>query len=112
MVLPVTLPASPLTTERPLGSTAQVLTDLALAPADFSLLVLILTPKDLPAFTFLGALIESFSFGTGPVKVAVTERASLIVTTQFPVPEHPEPDQPLKVDPEVGVAVRVTVVPS
>ena len=45
MVLPVTLPESRLTTERPLGSTAQVLTDLALAPADFSLLVLSLTRK-------------------------------------------------------------------
>jgi hypothetical protein len=34
-----------------------------------------------------------------------------MVTTHVPVPEHPAPDHPVK-EPESGVAVRVTVVPS
>src|SRR3954467_4978619 len=45
--------------------------------------------------------------GGGCVKVAVTERAWLMVTWQGPVPEQ-SPDQPAKVDPGEGVAVRVT----
>ncbi|MBU3691662.1 MAG: hypothetical protein FGM38_06425 [Solirubrobacterales bacterium] len=48
--------------------------------------------------------------GFFPEKVAVTDRASLIVTTQLPVPEHPAPDQPVKLEPGAGVAVRVTLV--
>ena len=44
------------------------------------------------------------------VKVAVTERAWLIVTTQLPVPEQPSPLQPAKVEPAAAVAVRVTAV--
>jgi hypothetical protein len=44
-------------------------------------------------------------------KVAVTLAAALIVTTQVPVPAHPPPDQPLKVEPGPGVAVSVTTVP-
>ena len=43
---------------------------------------------------------------------AVTERASLIVTTQLPVPEHPAPDQPLKAEPTAARAVSVTARPS
>src|SRR3954447_6782754 len=42
------------------------------------------------------------------VNVAITECAASIVTTQSPVPEHPEPDQPVKVLFESGVAVNVT----
>jgi len=34
-----------------------------------------------------------------------------IVTLQLPVPEH-APDQPAKVEPMLGCAVRVTVVPA
>jgi hypothetical protein len=30
---------------------------------------------------------------------------------QVPVPEHPSPDQPVKLDPVAGVAVSVTEVP-
>src|SRR5439155_8874885 len=44
-------------------------------------------------------------------KPAVTEAAALIVTMQVPVPEQPPPLQPEKVDPAVGVAVKVTAVP-
>jgi hypothetical protein len=34
-----------------------------------------------------------------------------MVTTHDPVPEHPPPDQPVKVELVEGVAVRVTAVP-
>lgn len=44
------------------------------------------------------------------VKVAVTVVALLIVMEQVPVPEHPPP-HPVKLLPEAGAAVRVTVVP-
>ena len=44
------------------------------------------------------------------VKVAVTERAALIVTVQAPVPVH-APLQPLKIDPDAALARRVTGVP-
>jgi len=41
-------------------------------------------------------------------KVAVTDWAALIVTTQLPVPLHPAPLQPVNADPTAGVAVNVT----
>ena len=44
-------------------------------------------------------------------KVAVTAWAALIVTVHVPVPVHPPPLQPLKVEPVAGVAVKVTAVP-
>ena len=44
------------------------------------------------------------------VKVAVTDFAAFIVTTQVPVPEQPAPLQPVNVEPVVAVAVRVTTV--
>jgi hypothetical protein len=34
------------------------------------------------------------------------------VMVQGPVPEHPPPDHPVKVDPDDGAAVNVTLVPS
>jgi hypothetical protein len=43
-------------------------------------------------------------------KPAVTERADVMLTTQLPVPEQ-APDQPVKAEPAVGVAVYVTLVP-
>jgi hypothetical protein len=43
--------------------------------------------------------------------VAITACAWFIVTWQLPVPEH-APDQPANVEPDAGVAVRVTGVPS
>jgi hypothetical protein len=42
------------------------------------------------------------------VKVAVTFLAADIVTVHVPVPEHPSPDQPVKVEPVVALAVNVT----
>ena len=44
------------------------------------------------------------------VKVAVSERAAVMLTTQVLVPVH-APVQPLKVEPAAGVAVSVTAVP-
>ena len=43
------------------------------------------------------------------VNVAVTAVVPVTVTVHEPVPEQ-APDQPLKVEPEDGVAVRVTAV--
>ena len=45
------------------------------------------------------------------LKVAVTERAALIVTVHGLVPEQPPPLQPANVDPPAAVAVSVTAVP-
>ena len=45
------------------------------------------------------------------VKVAVTDFAAVIVAVQVPVPEHPPPDQPVKVDPLVAEAAKVTDFP-
>ena len=45
------------------------------------------------------------------VKVGVTVVASLRLTTHVPVPVHPPPDQPVKLDPVAAAAVRVMVVP-
>jgi hypothetical protein len=44
-------------------------------------------------------------------KLAVTVVAAVTDTEQVPVPEHPPPIQPLKVDPAAGEAVKVTRVP-
>ncbi len=44
-------------------------------------------------------------------KVAVTVRFSFMVTVQLPVPEHPPPLQPAKIEPEAADAVSVTSVP-
>jgi len=43
--------------------------------------------------------------------VAVTAMEVFIDTVHEPVPPHPASDQPTNVDPDAGVAVRVTVVP-
>jgi len=45
-------------------------------------------------------------------KEALTVMAPFMVTVHVPVPEHPPPDQPEKVEPDDGVAVSVTTVPS
>ena len=44
-------------------------------------------------------------------KDAVTDVAAFIVTVQVPVPEHPPPDQPEKVDPLDAEVVTVNDVP-
>jgi hypothetical protein len=63
--------------------------------------VLVTTPDPVPDFVTVKLYIEV-------VKVAVTDFAAVIVTVQVPVPEH-APDQPVKVDPLSGEAVKVTV---
>ena len=42
---------------------------------------------------------------------ALTDFAFVILTVQVPVPEHPPPDQPVKVYPLFAEAVRVNEVP-
>ena len=54
---------------------------------------------------------DRVNYVTAPVKVAVTVVAALKVTVQVPVPVHPPPLQPLKVEPAAGAAVSVTAVP-
>jgi len=49
--------------------------------------------------------------GAVSLKVAVTDSAASTVTVQTPVVLVQEPDQPVKVYPVSGVAVRVTEVP-
>jgi hypothetical protein len=44
-------------------------------------------------------------------KVAVTAVSLVRVTVQAPVPEHPPPLQPVKINWPLGVAVRVTALP-
>ena len=48
---------------------------------------------------------------TGGLNVPVTAVAAFIVTLHGPVPEHPPPLHPAKVDPPVGVAVSTTKEP-
>src|SRR5262245_50940954 len=67
-------------------------------------------PSKLVAF----ATISPGSDNTGAVtssKRAVTVVSAVRVTVQFPVPEHPPPLQPAKVEPMAGEAVSVTAVP-
>ena len=46
------------------------------------------------------------------VNCAVTDTIALTVTLQVGVaPAHTPPDQPVKVEPAAGVAVRTTIVP-
>ena len=56
-------------------------------------------------------LLETESVSVMSVNWAVTEVAPVTETTHVPVPEHPPPDHPVKLDPVDGVAVRVTEVP-
>src|SRR6266511_1974950 len=65
--------------------------------------LLVTMPAPLPAFATVSVLSVS--------KVAVTSWSALIETVQVPVPVQ-APPQPVKVEPEAVVAVRVTEVPS
>ena len=56
------------------------------------------------------ALLTLSVAGTA-LKAAVTDRFALMTTTQVEVPLHPLPLHPPKLDPAVGAAVNVTVVP-
>ena len=68
---------------------------------------LVTVPVPLPPFCTVSAKFP----GGFCVKVAVTDLAGSIVTTQVPVPGHPDPLQPAKLEPAEGLAVRVTEVP-
>src|SRR5207247_1428873 len=65
---------------------------------------LVTVPLPAPALLTVSAKV-------GRAKVAVTVVAALRVTVQVPVPEHPPPLQPVKVEPAAGAAVNVTAVP-
>src|SRR5438034_9287516 len=65
---------------------------------------LVTVPLPVPALVTVSAKL-------GRLKVAVTVVAAETVTTHDPVPVHPPPLQPLKIEPAAGVAVSVTAVP-
>src|SRR5438093_1481174 len=102
-------PVQPLKVEPPAGAavsvTAVPLAKLAaqVAPQVMPAGLLVTVPAPAPA-------LETVSVKVG-VKVAVTVVAAETVTTHDPVPEHPPPFQPLKVEPAAGAAVSVTAVP-
>jgi len=62
---------------------------------------LVTVPAPVPACVTVSAKLCS-------VNVAVTAVAAVNVTAHGPVPEHPPPLQPLKVEPVAGAAVSVT----
>jgi hypothetical protein len=66
---------------------------------------LVTVPLPVPAL-----LIERVNVVVETLKVAVTAVAAFMVTVHVPVPAQ-APDQPAKVEPAAGEAVRVTVVP-
>ena len=65
---------------------------------------LLTVPLPVPALLTVSAKL-------GRLKVAVTVVAAETVTVQAPVPVHPPPLQPVKVEPAAAVAVSVTAVP-
>src|SRR5439155_368880 len=65
---------------------------------------LVTVPLPVPALLTVSAKL-------GRLKVAVTVVAAESVTVHAPVPEHPPPSQPVKVEPAAAVAVSVTAVP-
>lgn len=69
--------------------------------------------EELPAVieTGFGVKVQLDTETGTKVKVAVTVWAAFMATAQLPVPEQPLLDQPAKLDPVVGVAVSVTLVP-
>src|SRR4051794_10521742 len=74
-------------------------------------------PQSIPAGLELTEPVPEPSVDTSSVlsgfrsKVAVTDRAASIETTQSPVPVQPAPDQPVKSELRAGVADSVTDVP-
>jgi hypothetical protein len=57
----------------------------------------------------LSIYLRRFQYRIDLAKVAATDFSAVIVTVQVPLPEHPPPDQPEKVDPLFGKAAKVTV---
>ena len=68
--------------------------------------LLVIAPLPVPA-----RLTDNVRNTGSSVKVAVTDRAALIVATQAPAPLH-APLHPAKLEPVAGLAVRVTTVSS
>jgi hypothetical protein len=67
---------------------------------------LVTVPVPVPAL-----LTVSVTLAAVVLNVAVTASAALMVTEQVLVPVQPAPDQPEKVDPSAGNAVRTTTAP-
>jgi hypothetical protein len=61
-------------------------------------------PKPLPAVVTVRSCCNA-------VNAAVTALSAFIVTVHVPVPEHPGPLQPVKLNPGAGTAVSTTTVP-
>ena len=74
-----------------------------------------LPTRQLPASTARSAAFNASPVTSGTTqassKVAVTDSAALIVTSQLPIPEQPAPDQPANDEPRAAVAVKMTSVP-
>src|SRR5437016_6583016 len=110
--LPVPLHPAPLQLPNtdPLAGTAVKVTCVPLANA-----ALHMAPQSIPAGLLATVPLPLPAFVTvrvyNCVKLAFTDCAALIVTTQIPVPLHPAPLQPLNTDPLAGTAVNVTCVP-
>src|SRR5438445_622860 len=66
-------------------------------------------PITVPAVSVRGCTRNASCAG-GPMNVAATERAAVMVTTQFPVPVH-APLQPASTHPAAGTTASVTAVP-
>jgi hypothetical protein len=67
---------------------------------------LVTVPDPVPVFVTVRVCVVGWT----ALNVAVTLWAAFMVIWQLPVPEHPAPLQPAKVEPDAGVAVRVTTV--
>jgi len=75
-----------------------------------------LVPQLIPAGTLVTVPVPVPAFDTVRVwvcrvKVAVTFLVDVMVTRHLPLGVESQPDQPVKVDPAAGLAVRVTPVP-
>jgi hypothetical protein len=110
--VPLHAPLQPVKVEPDSGMTCRVTTVPVLK------LALHVEPQLIPAgfearmpapAPFLVTLSEYVLGGDGTANVAVTPWAPFIVTVQVPVPVH-APLQPVKVEPVVAVAFRVTLV--
>jgi hypothetical protein len=108
--VPVQAPLQPVNVEPVAGAAVKAITVPLeneaehVAPQEMPAGVLVTVPAPLP--DLVTVRVKVFS-----AKVAVTERAALIVTVQVLVPVQ-APLQPVKVEPVAGAAVKVTMVPA
>ena len=56
----------------------------------------------------VGTGVAAITGGGNTSNCAFTVNAALMVTMQVPVPLHPAPDHPAKVEPAAGAAVNAT----